>query len=55
MRDMSSQIWSENHVVSADRVAQLKQAVDSFSASYTSGKNAAQDTAAWTALQVECE
>jgi hypothetical protein len=51
LEDLSIQYWSETHVVDKDSVTTLQQAVDSFAASYTSGANLAQDTAAWQSLR----
>jgi hypothetical protein len=53
LESLSTQIWSETHVVGKDSVSKLQQAVDSFAASYTSGTNVAQDAAAWQSLKME--
>jgi hypothetical protein len=51
LSDLVAGIWSENHVVSKDSLAQFQKTVDSFVANYTGGTNLAQDEAAWKALR----
>jgi hypothetical protein len=51
LQALSIQLWSENHILSKDSLAQFQKAVDDFASSYTGGQNLTQDTAAWSSLQ----
>ena len=51
IQGVDATIFAETRVVGASSVTAFQQAVDQFAASYTSGKNAAADVAAWSSLE----
>lgn len=49
--DVAMGVWSRTHVVNAASVNALKNTVDTFASTYTSGTNTSTDKTAWNALQ----
>jgi hypothetical protein len=51
LKSLDSTIFSESHVVASSDLGAFQQAVNTFVSNYTSGKDPAADSAAWSAFQ----